>query len=137
MDYFCRRKEKTVIKKNLKVKTEDVVGLLNLFPTAYQMDIGVVKKSRERNVHCVNENHQLCNILGKKWYERIPNMNGDFCYVVSGTVQFWLHEKNPVTEFVYIGNKLFESHIQNDLELIFTFVRGDGVKAQYVTDLWK
>ena len=30
---FCRRKEKTVIKKDLKVKTEDVVGLLNLFPT--------------------------------------------------------------------------------------------------------
>ena len=35
MDYFCRRKEKTVIKKNLKVKTEDFVGLLNLFPTLH------------------------------------------------------------------------------------------------------
>lgn len=104
---------------------------------AYLADIGVVKKSRERNVHCLNDNNQLCDILGNKWYERILNINGDFCDVVAGTVRFWLHEKNPVNEFVYIGEKLFESHIQNDLQLVFTFVRGDGVEVQYTTDSWK
>lgn len=103
----------------------------------YLTDIGVVKKSRGRNVHCITDNRQLCDILGNKWYERILNINGDFCYVVAGTVQFWLHEKNSVKEFVYIGGKLFESHIQNDLQLIFTFVRGDGVKGEYNTDTWK
>ena len=103
----------------------------------YLSDIGVVRESRGRNVHYLNNNRQLCNILGNKWHERILNINGDFCYVIAGTVQFWLHEKNPVKEFVYMGDTLFESHIQNDLELIFTFVRGDGVSEEYNSDAWK
>ena len=91
---------------------------------------GVVKKSRGRNVHCVNDNRQLCNILGDKGNERILNIKEDFCYLVAGTVQFWLHEKNPVKEFIYRGDTLFESHIQNNLELIFTIVLGDGVQVE-------
>ena len=67
----------------------------------YLSDIGVVRKSGERNVNYLNNNRQLCNILGSKWHKRMLNINGDFCYVVAGTVQCWLHEENPVKEFVY------------------------------------
>lgn len=103
----------------------------------YFRNIGVVMKSRGRDVHVVNDNNDLCDILGSKWFERILNVNGDFCYVVSGTVRFWLHERKAVKEFFYVGNSLLENNIANDLQVIFTFVRGDGVKAEYHTNEWK
>lgn len=59
-------------------------------------DNGVVQKSRGRNFRCVNENRKLCDILRNKCYERILNVNGDFCYVVAGKVRFQIYEKNPV-----------------------------------------
>lgn len=52
----------------------------------YLVDIGVVKKLRERNVYSLNDKNQFCDFLGNKWYERILNINGDFCYVVVGRV---------------------------------------------------
>ena len=67
-------------------------------------DIGVITKSRGRDVHLVNNNTDLCGILGSKWYERIINFNGDFCYVIPNTVRFWLHEKRAVKEFFYVGD---------------------------------
>lgn len=103
----------------------------------YMANVGVIRKSRGRDVHCLNYNAQLCCILGNKWYERILNVNGDFCFVVKGTVRFWLHDKNPIKEYFYVGDKLLESHIQNGLQLIFTFVCGDGMKAEYNTEIWK
>lgn len=96
-----------------------------------------MKKLRGHDVHCVDNNFDLCDLLGDKWFERIQNINGDFCYVTPGTVQFWLHEKKAVKEFFYVGDKLLEGHIENDLLVIFTFVRGDGVKAEYHTNDWK
>ena len=58
-------------------------------------------------------------------------------YVVRDTVKFWLNEKRPVKEFFYVGDHLFENRIGNDLQIIFTFVRGVGVKAEYKSDQWK
>jgi hypothetical protein len=97
-------------------------------------NIGDVKKLRGENVHAVNNNAALSHILGNKWFERIINISGDFCYVVAGTVRFWLTEKRPLKEFFYFGDYLLEHQISNDLLLIFNFVRGDGVKTQYNTD---
>lgn len=68
----------------------------------YFQNIGLIKKSRGRDVHCVDNNFELCDLLGNKWFERIQNVNGDFCYVTPGTVRFWLHEKKAVKEFVYV-----------------------------------
>ena len=36
-----------------------------------------------------------------------------------------------------MGDTLFESHMQSDLQLIFTFVRGDGVRTEYNDNAWK
>lgn len=101
--------------------------------------IGLVKKDKGRSVHCVNSvlDPNLCKVLGDKWFERILNKNGDFAYVTKGTIQFWLHVKAAIKEFVDIGDKLFENYIENDMFLIFTFVRGDGVKIEYKTGQWK
>lgn len=62
-------------------------------------NIGVVKKQMGKNVHTVVNNADLCHVLGNKWFERIININCDFCYVVAGTVRFWLTEKRPLKEF--------------------------------------
>lgn len=104
----------------------------------YLSNIGVLKKSRGRDVHVVDNNTDVCNIFGSKWFERIlNNNNGDFCYVIASTVRFWLNEKRPLKEFFYVGDHLLENHIENDLQVIFTFVRGDGVNAEYKTNQWK
>ena len=75
----------------------------------------------------------FCGILWSKWYERIINFNGDFCYVIPNTVRFWLHEKRAGQRIFH----LLKNQIENDLQIIFTFVRGDGVKAEYHTNEWK
>ena len=103
----------------------------------YLRNIGVLKKSRRRDVYVVDNNSDLCNILGSKWFERIVNENGDFCYVVAGTVRFWLNEKRPVKEFFYVSDHLLQNYIENDLQVIFTFVHGDGVNAEYKANQWK
>ncbi|PFX28937.1 hypothetical protein AWC38_SpisGene6305 [Stylophora pistillata] len=103
----------------------------------YLQNIGFVKKSRGWEVHCIDDNSHLCDLLDSKWFERIQNENGDFCYVIPVTVRFWLHERKPVREFVYVGDTLVESHTESDLQVIFTFVHGDGVKAEYNSNEWK
>jgi hypothetical protein len=105
----------------------------------YLKSIGEVKKCRGREIHCVNNvtNQDMENILGDKWYERILNKNKDFSYVVKGTIQFWLHQKAPIKEFVTVGNQLIENEIENDLILVFTFVREDGTGKDYDTAVWK
>ena len=61
--------------------------------------------------------------------ERILNKNWDFSYVIRGTIQFWLHEKTAIKEYVPVGNHLLENQVKKYyLLLIFTFVRGDGVR---------
>ena len=45
--------------------------------------------------------------------------------------------EDQLRNFFYVGDHVFENQIGNDLQLIFTFVRGDGVKAEYKSDQWK
>ena len=39
--------------------------------------------------------------------------------------------------FKYFGDSLIESAIENDTNLIFHFVQGNGVKAEYTSGAWK
>ena len=84
---------------------------------AYLADIGVVKKSRERNVHCLNDNNQLCDILGNKWYERILNINGDFCYVVAGTVHFGFMKRIQLRNLFTLGRNFLKVTFRMTLNL--------------------
>ena len=45
--------------------------------------------------------------------------------------------EETITEYKYFGDSLIESAIENDTILIFHFVRGDGVKAEYTSGEWK
>lgn len=87
---------------------------------------------RGRLVYHLPSNRLLDSILGPKWDKRIFNCNGDFAYVVEGTVKFWLGKKSPITEYKIIGNgKLLTCVIEDTTQLVFTFVRGDGNRFQY------
>lgn len=65
----------------------------------YLLNEGIVKKHKGKKVHFVNENFSISHLLGERWFERIININGDFGYVIAGTVRFWLNEKRPLKEF--------------------------------------
>ena len=88
-------------------------------------NIGVVKKLRGKNIHAVDNNADLCHVLGNKWFERIISVNCDFCYVVAGTVRFWFTEKRPVKEFFYFGDHLLEhKKFQMTCYLCLTLFKG-------------
>ena len=100
----------------------------------YLKDIGSVRNSFARKVHCINDpaDKNLVGLLGNKWHQRILNKNCDFCYVIEGTIQFWLHKKANIKEYIFVGKQLVEKNIENDSSRVFTFVRGDGVSSNYI-----
>ena len=106
---------------------------------SYFKKVGELKHGRGHAVHCMDSpcDPGLVELLGEKWYERILNINKDFSYVTRRTIQFWTHHKTAIKEFIEIGGNLFENHIDNEVVLVFTFVRGDGVKQQYDSRNWK
>ena len=70
----------------------------------------------------------LNSFLGQKGVEGILNCNGDFAYVMSGTVKYWLGQRCPVTGFKFIGAQYIKSEIENCYFISFQFVLGDGNK---------
>lgn len=86
---------------------------------------------RGKTVYVVSWNRDLDPVLGVKWDERILNENGDFAFVVNGTVCFWCIERQGIKEFKLIGGRYVESFIEEADNLIFTFVRGDGNRHTY------
>ena len=54
-------------------------------------------------MHSIDSNQTLNHLLGLKWDERIFNENGDFAFVIEGTVRFWLARRNPIQEFKVMG----------------------------------
>ena len=93
----------------------------------------ITSKSYSRNklVYQVLCNETLDNYIGTKWNERIMNENGDFAYVVPGTLRFWLTKRNPILEFKVFGDKYVKSEIEDGHEVVITFVRGDGNRCGY------
>ena len=94
-------------------------------------------RSRGKIVYSIRDNSDLDNFLGVKWNERVFNEIGDFAYVVDGTVRYWLTRKIPIVEFKYKGDTFVKSEIEGLHLLVFTFVRGDGNKAQYISGNFK
>ena len=87
---------------------------------------------RGKEIYVVKNNRILDSILGAKWDERIFNSNGDFAYVEDDTVRYWLTKKASIEEYKFIGGQLVKSEIEDNYNLVFSFVRGDGNKRQYM-----
>ncbi|CAH3047502.1 unnamed protein product [Porites evermanni] len=74
-------------------------------------------------VYQVKSNRMLDPFLGMKWDERILNPAGDFAYVISGTIKYWLGQRNPITKYKIIGEQYMKSEIENSHVITFQFVR--------------
>ncbi len=101
-----------------------------LFIGGLQQAAKLVRKSRGHEVYTINKCESLVPILGERWYLREMNKRKDFCYVIIETVQFYLHRRQPIVDSFEPFHAIDGGHV-----LIFRFVRGDGVSAQWDTIL--
>lgn len=107
---------------------------LNVDHDVFMKGLGTVKPSimeRGRMVFPLKSNRDLDVFLGQTWDERILNCNGDFAYVIEGTVKYWLGQRSPITEYKLIGGQYIKSEIENCYFIAFQFVRGDGNRHTY------
>lgn len=86
---------------------------------------------RGKLVYNISSNRMLDGIFGQKWDERIVNIRGDYCFVLEGTVTFWLGRKSSILEYKIIGGKYVKTEIEDCSQLVFTFVKNIGNSIQY------
>ena len=81
----------------------------------------------------------LDSLFGKNWHYRGLNKQGDFCYVICKTVDFYLYKKRPLVEYIDQGGVPTKVSLPRGFTLVFKFVRGDGTAAQFgkLTDIFK
>ena len=104
----------------------------DIFEQSFQ-NVGKGLLEKEREVRTLQNNRELDDLLGCMWDCRLNNANGDFQYVTNGTVVLWLAEREPIQQFNLIGGvtgKILESRIEQEPQLIFTFVCRSGNKAK-------
>ena len=72
-------------------------------------------------------------LLGNNWHFRGINPNGDFCYVILSTLEYYLHKREPLKEyFPSNGSKDFILKPRDlGYMLVFIFVRGDGTREEF------
>lgn len=122
---FSGRRDDPAVRIELRVEPD-------VFEGGLATAVGGITE-RNKTVYKLPSNRLIDNFLGKKWDERIFNGNGDFAYVIHGTVRYWLSKSNPIVEFKLIGDQYVQSEIEERYFIVFTFVRGDGNRYNYST----
>ena len=81
-----------------------------------------------RDSYTITRYEDLNGILGKNWnwHFRGINGNGDFCYVILSTVEFYLYHQRPIKEYFpsMSGEVQIEYRNVGDM-LVFSFVKED------------
>ena len=110
---FCERVYREIKRKLFSGRREDpeVRVEIQVDEDVFNESLGRIKSKRyQRNklIYEVLSNETLDCYIGTKWNERVMNENGDFAYVVPGTLRFWLTKRNPIVEFklLAINSKL-------------------------------
>ena len=95
-----------------------------------------VKKSCIRGIqhYTISKFQDLNVLLGDDWHYRGVNINGDFCYVILNTVDFYLYHRRRLKEFVPSAGSVKEVCRDRGDVLVFCFVKGDGTPAQFGKD---
>ena len=76
----------------------------------------------------------LDSLLGKNWHVRGLNSNGDFCYVILNTLEFYLHKRKDLIEYLPTSEGSAVSVREQGYTLIFTFIRRDGTPDMFGKD---
>ena len=86
-------------------------------------------KARLRKIYTVAK---FDDILGDRWYIRGLNLEGDFCFIIPGSVKFYLkHYKGKVDFQMQSDGTVLKKTYGKGCKLIFSFVRGDGISTQW------
>lgn len=75
-------------------------------------------------------------LLGPNWHYRGLNCNGDFCFVILNTIEYYLFKRDPLKEYIPSEGSEKPTLKSRDLGymLVFSFVRGDGTKSDFGKD---
>jgi len=74
----------------------------------------------------------LDGILGKGWHYRGLNDSGDFCYAIENTIDFYLHKKRRLMQYISTDDGTpSRVPIATGYVLVFKFIRGDGIGSQF------
>ena len=83
----------------------------------------------------ISKFQDLNQLLGVDWHCRGININGDFCYVILNTVEFFLYHRRSLKEFVPSADGGVKEICRHTGDmLVFSFVKGDGTPAQFGKD---
>ena len=110
----CQRKVDSVVSIDCDIPRD-------LFPVLFKKPLTFAK-------HRLDSLNDWDSILGESWNYRIVNSKGDFAFVTSGTVSFWMRERRPLEEYSADGclellHRGFTFHLY--------FVRGLGNKHDF------
>ena len=72
-------------------------------------------------------------LLRQNWHFRGINPNGDFCYVILSTLEYYLHKREPLNEYFPsdLSNEFIFKSRDLGYMLVFIFVRGDGTREEF------
>jgi len=96
----------------------------------------LVRTYRGTERYRINHYRDLNPLLGVNWHFRGLNCNGDFCYAILASVQFYVYKRHPLLEYVPSTSGGEPTLQSTDLGymLVFTFVRGDGTRSEFGKD---
>ena len=83
------------------------------------------KRERRYTVYTIQSYSSLDDLLGHNWHYRGINGEGDFSFVILSTVEFYLHERRRIKEYLPSTNGVRENFRSSGYKLTFNFVRGD------------
>ena len=84
--------------------------------------------------YSITQYQDLDPLLGKNWHYRGLNINGDFCYVLLDTVEYYLYHRRPIRGYVPGQPRpVLQSHEMGDM-LVFTFVKENGTPDRFGKD---
>ena len=93
---------------------------------------GIRNETKGKNTYSLTSLLKLDDLLGKRWYIRGINEAGDFCYIEPGTVSFYLKQSKPRPDFQLTDDGTLVKHsFGKQNQLIFQFVRSDGISCQW------
>ncbi len=90
---------------------------------------------RGHHVYTIANYKDLDDLLGEQWHMRVANVFGDFSYAILTTIRFYLTRPRPLLDFKVSEGSAGELefvpvYTEQQMALVFQFVRGDGNKRK-------
>lgn len=131
------------IKSSLNSSRKDspVVKILMPFGKA-DFDTGLKVCGKTKTVthgverYTVQRYQDLDELLGKNWHYRGINDNGDFCYAILETIEFYIYRRRAIQEYTPFMNSSGtiipeKKHRNTGYMLAFCFVRSNGTPDRF------